>query len=95
MLTKTRVIFLTNVILGIWSMIPSAAERAASKLEVDDMQTPAKGKGSPTSENSGEQNWEMKTVKPTVTPYTPRTLAFNTLDRQLPLRAESHGARFA
>jgi hypothetical protein len=76
-------------------MIPSAAERAASKLEVDDMQTTAKGKGSPTSENSGEQNWEMKTVKPTVTPYTPRTLAFNTLDRQLPLRAESHGARFA
>jgi len=76
-------------------MIPSATERAASKLDVDDMQA-SKGKGSPTSENSGEQNWEMKSVpKPAVTPYTPRTLAFNTLDRQLPLRAESHGARFA
>jgi len=92
------VIFLVNTVLGIWSMIPSASERATFKIEIDDMQT-TKGKrpsDSPTSDNSGEQNWEMKSVpKPTVTPYTPRTLAFNTLDRQLPLRAESHGARFA
>ncbi|TVY59082.1 hypothetical protein LCER1_G000700 [Lachnellula cervina] len=92
------VIFVVNTVQGIWSMIPSASERAASKLEIDDMQT-SKGKGasdSPTSDNSGEQNWEMKShPKSTLTPYTPRTMAFNTLDRQLPLRAESHGARFA
>ncbi|TVY18427.1 hypothetical protein LARI1_G004659 [Lachnellula arida] len=92
------VIFVINTAQGIWSMIPSAAERAASKLDIDDMQT-SKGKGasdSPTSFNSGEQNWEMKShPKSTLTPYTPRTMAFNTLDRQLPLRAESHGARFA
>lgn len=79
-------------------MIPTAAERAASKIEIDDMQT-TKGKraaDSPTSDHSGEPNWELKSKsKATTTPYTPRTLAFNTLDRQLPLRAESHGARFA
>lgn len=94
-------IFFLNVILGIYSMIPSAAERAANKLGVDDMQTSSKkGKGfysdSPASDRSAEQNWEMKSVpKTTVAPYTPRTLAFNTLDRQLPLRAEGHGARFS
>lgn len=91
-------IFFLNLVLSIWSMIPSAAERAASKIEIDDMQT-TKGKGasdSPTSDHSGDQNWELKSPpRATATPYTPRTLAFNTLDRQLPLRAESHGARFA
>lgn len=35
-----------------------------------------------------DKEWELKSVpaKPKI-PYTPRTLAFNTLDRQLPLRA--------
>ncbi|TVY49819.1 hypothetical protein LOCC1_G000456 [Lachnellula occidentalis] len=92
------VLFLVNTIQGIWSMIPSASERALSKIEIDDMQS-SKGKGasdSPASDYYREQNWEMKShPKASSTPYTPRTLAFNTLDRQLPLRAENHGARFA
>ncbi len=74
-------------------MIPSATERAASKVEVDDMQMT---KGSPVSDNNSVNNsdkeWEMKNVpKPASVPYTPRTLAFNTLDRQLPLRAQGEG----
>ncbi|PBP15274.1 hypothetical protein BUE80_DR013994, partial [Diplocarpon rosae] len=52
-------IFLFNLILGIWSMIPSVMERAADKVEVDDMQMT---KGSPTSDNSSETEWEMKSV---------------------------------
>jgi len=77
-------IFFFNMVLGIYSLIPTAAMRASSKLEVDEMQ------GSPTSDNSSHRDWEMKRV-PTATaaqmqPFTPRTLAFNTLDRQLPLR---------
>ncbi|KAE9368501.1 hypothetical protein N431DRAFT_347795 [Stipitochalara longipes BDJ] len=79
--------FFLNLILGIYSLIPTAEQRAASKIGLDDMQT----KHSPLSDNS-DREWEMKRVLPThatpATPYTPRTLAFNTLDRQLPLRAQ-------
>lgn len=77
-------LFLMNTILGICSMMPSKADRLASKLEVDDMQ-----KSSPSSDNSDRQ-WELKGLRTTTqpkTPYTPRTMAFHTLDRQLPLRS--------
>ena len=81
-------LFLVNMGLAIWSCIPTAAQRAASKIEYDDDQV---SKGSPTSDHSDRhRQWEMKSVAratPAV-PYTPRTLAFNTLDRQLPLRAQ-------
>ena len=86
-LTLPRATFLLNLLLGIWSLIPTASQRAANKIGLDDMQT----KHSPLSDNS-DREWEMKRVLPThatpATPYTPRTLAFNTLDRQLPLRAQ-------
>lgn len=76
-------IFFLNFALGIWSMIPSAGERAASKMEIDEMQLD----DSPVSPRSGKA-WEMTTPpKQPAVPYTPRTLAFNTLDRQLPLRS--------
>jgi len=86
--------FLLNLALGIWSLIPTAAQRAAGKYGIDDMQT----KHSPLSDNS-DREWEMKRVFPTVQatpaqPYTPRTLAFNTLDRQLPLRAAADKGRW-
>lgn len=88
-----RATFFLNLLLGIWSLIPTAAQRAASKIGIDDMQT----KHSPLSDNS-DREWEMKRVLPThatpATPYTPRTLAFNTLDRQLPLRAQEGKGRW-
>jgi len=78
-------IFFLNLLLGIWSMWPTAAMRAAHKIEVDDMQMT---KDSPASDRS-DHVWEMKSVPKTQpTPFTPRTLAFNTLDRQLPLRSQ-------
>ncbi|KAH8597564.1 hypothetical protein B0O99DRAFT_617689 [Bisporella sp. PMI_857] len=90
------VVFFANMALGIWSMIPTAAERAADKMDVDDMQMT--NDDSPASYRSTEKAWEMKAVplKAQTTPYTPRTLAFNTLDRQLPLRAQpQENPRFA
>jgi len=79
-------IFLINLVLGIWSMVPTKAMREARKTPVDDLEI------SPSSDNSGEKLWEMKSVPRTPAsfkqPYTPRTLAFNTLDRQLPLRSQ-------
>jgi hypothetical protein len=88
-----RVTFLLNLLLGIWSLIPTAAQRAANKYGLDDMQS----KHSPTSDHS-DREWEMKRVKVQATPaqpYTPRTLAFNTLDRQLPLRAAADKGRWS
>ncbi|KAH8813262.1 hypothetical protein F5884DRAFT_820874 [Xylogone sp. PMI_703] len=77
-------IFFFNMLLGIWSLIPSAAERAARKLDTDDMQMD----NSPVSENNKE--WEMRTPAAAAKqPFTPRTLAFHTLDRQLPLRSQA------
>lgn len=83
-------VFLANMALAIYSLIPTAAQRAASKIEYDEDQV---SKDSPTSDHSDRnRQWEMKSVATAratpVVPYTPRTLAFNTLDRQLPLRAQ-------
>jgi len=84
-------IFFINLLLGIWSMIPTAEQKAAHKIEVDDMQM---DKDSPVSSHSSDKNWELKPV-PRIQqiPYTPRTLAFNTLDRQLPLRDQGQATR--
>jgi len=87
------------MLFGIWSMFPTAAERANSKIEIDDMQSAPKSRfgrnkngvnvqDSPVSDSKSDKEWEMQRVQATPkVPYTPRTLAFNTLDRQLPLRA--------
>lgn len=50
---------------------------------------------SPYSEDAGEKLWELRNIQqptPAFSPYTPRTLAFNTLDRQLPLREKEQYA---
>lgn len=92
-LTISSAIFLVNFALAVWALIPTAAQRAASKVEFDDMQMSA---DSPVSDTS-KKEWEMTSVtRPVNTvPYTPRTLAFNTLDRQLPLRAQQSQGRWA
>jgi hypothetical protein len=71
------------MIYSIWSLIPTAAQRAANKVDVDDMQM----KGGNNSDNNSESKFEMN-VRANAVPFTPRTLAFNTLDRQLPLRSQ-------
>jgi len=80
-------IFLLNLVLGIWSLIPTKEQREAQKTEVDELND------SPSSAHSGEKLWEMRSVPGTAStmkqPFTPRTLAFHTLDRQLPLRDKS------
>lgn len=77
-----RAIFTANLVLSIWSMIPTKAMKEARNSSKEEEMSPA-------SETSGEKLWEMRNMPqptPTFQPYTPRTLAFNTLDRQLPLR---------
>jgi len=85
------VTFFANLVLSIWSLFPSAGQRAAARYQVDEMQL----KGSPTSEDNSDKEWEMGRVRANPkTPFTPRTLAFNTLDRQLPLRAGQDSSRW-
>ncbi|KAF4632566.1 hypothetical protein G7Y89_g5564 [Cudoniella acicularis] len=85
-------VFFANFALGVWSMIPSAAQRAADRMEIDDMQSEAKMTG---AGNESDSNLEMKHVqKAAAVPYTPRTLAFHTLDRKLPLRSDNPKPRF-
>jgi len=82
------VVFLLNLILGIWSVIPTKEQREANKTGIDEL-----NKDSPSSEHSGEKSWETTSVSSTEStmkhPFTPRTLAFNTLERKLPLRANA------
>jgi len=92
------IIFALNVALGIYSLIPTAAMRLAASTEIDDL-AQVEGKNhnhSPVSDDSGlgrrDKNWEMSRLtafrQPPLSaqPYTPRTLAFNTLERKLPFR---------
>ena len=82
-LTPIRsVIILVNLGLTIWALIPNESDRT-DVTEDDDSD------GSPTK-LKGRDNWEMQGIPPTPRtanmPYTPRTTAFNALERKLPLR---------
>ncbi|KFY26062.1 hypothetical protein V491_01480 [Pseudogymnoascus sp. VKM F-3775] len=82
-------VFAFSIALSIWSMIPTEEMKEARKLKKEEEAQ------SPYPENAGEKLWElrnMQTPAPTFQPYTPRTLAFNTLDRQLPLREKEQFA---
>jgi hypothetical protein len=71
-------------------MIPTAEQKEKRRRQKEDEQTFA---DSPDFEDPGEKAWPMQHVQsvprtPTAAsqPFTPRTLAFQTLDRKLPLR---------
>lgn len=72
-------IYLANFGLALWSMLPN--KKASSEEEDVDENSSS---GPPTT----DKQWEMAPVTPrtTATPFTPRTQAFHTLDRKLPLR---------
>ncbi|KXJ91292.1 hypothetical protein Micbo1qcDRAFT_233821 [Microdochium bolleyi] len=73
-----------NLGYGIYSMLPNELDNVVQ--DSDDEDSPSYGKGGAAS----SKVWEMSAIPPTprtaTMPYTPRTMAFNTLDRKLPLR---------
>ncbi|KAJ4271601.1 hypothetical protein NW762_000305 [Fusarium torreyae] len=80
-------IYLFNLGFSIYSMLPNKINDIPDEDEEDG--------GSTTSEPKEGGVWEMHNMKtPSIRamPYTPRTQAFHTLDRQLPLR--SHQNRY-
>lgn len=83
-----------NTILGIHSLIPSRLERSVNALDLEDNIESANkaGKRVKTTDSPDSQRpWEMQNMQqstdPSKQPFTPRTMAFKSLDRQLPLRA--------
>lgn len=77
-------LYLCNLGLAIWAMLPNKELDLGYDSDDDDDESGPRGGGH-------DKQWEMQAVKgagPSVTtvPFTPRTQAFHTLDRKLPLR---------
>jgi hypothetical protein len=72
-------VYLGNLVLSIWAMIPNENDRLPDS---DDEEEP--------TDKLPTRNWEMQSIAspglPQNTPFTPRTQAFHTLERKLPLR---------
>jgi len=79
------VIYLVNFGLTVWAMMPNKADKKPVINDSDD-----EDEGSPTYLKQKGSSWEMhgipRTPRTATVPYTPRTMAFNTLERKLPLR---------
>lgn len=77
------VVCLVNFGLTVWALLPNERDKQENPADSDDESSPTalKGKG---------PSWEMhgipRTPRTATLPYTPRTMAFNTLERKLPLR---------
>ncbi|KAI0473666.1 hypothetical protein GGR56DRAFT_648494 [Xylariaceae sp. FL0804] len=73
-------VVLVNLGLNIWAMIPNENDKRDDDSDEE---------ASPSSLKKGRE-WEMQSIPPTprtgTVPFTPRTQAFNTLERRLPLR---------
>jgi hypothetical protein len=77
-------IYAFNLAFSIYAMLPNKINDVSDDDDEED--------GSTTSEPKGGV-WEMHNMKtPSIRamPYTPRTQAFHTLDRQLPLRSQQN-----
>jgi hypothetical protein len=79
-------LYVVNLGLTIWAMLPT--DKKKGNYESDDEEETTQ------TAHAGNSHWEMHGVPPTprtaaggAVPFTPRTMAFNTLDRKLPLRS--------
>jgi hypothetical protein len=78
-------LYLCNLGLAVWAMLPN---KELDNVDSDDEESgPISAPAS-----TGDKQWEMTTPGGSTVPFTPRTQAFRTLDRQLPLR---QGSRFS
>lgn len=73
--------------MSVWSMLPNPANDVKDEDDEDE-----DDEQSSTSDNGREKGWELKGLRSPasprsgMTPFTPRTQAFHTLDGRLPLR---------
>lgn len=78
-------LYVLNLGFSLYAMWPN---------KINDMHDDEDDEGSDSSEPKDGGHWEMHNMKSSVTvqamPYTPRTQAFHTLDRRLPLRSQQN-----
>lgn len=79
------VVTLVNLGLNIWAMLPNERDKRDWDSDDEDDDEPLSA-----SRSKKGTAWEMQSIPPTprtgLMPYTPRTTAFNTLDRKNPAR---------
>jgi hypothetical protein len=79
-------LYVFNLVITIWSFVPNELDKRSKDVDSDEESH------SPASLKRGSNRWELnnlpKTPRTVTVPYTPRTMAFNTLDRKLPLRSQ-------
>ncbi|KAI1378671.1 hypothetical protein F4677DRAFT_443157 [Hypoxylon crocopeplum] len=79
-------VYVVNIGLTVWAMLPNAANDVVEEDE-DETSSPAALKKGGTWEMHGAPQTPRTGAVP-FTPYTPRTMAFNTLERKLPMRSQ-------
>lgn len=85
-LQLSSMVYVINLAFAIWAMWPNKKLNDVDENDNDSLAEP---------EPKGQLRMEMQSIgmkSPTSmrsTPFTPRTQAFNTLDRQLPLRQQA------
>lgn len=81
---------LVNLGITVWALLPN--ERDKRDWDSDDEEDEPLGAGAGGGSGRKGSAWEMQSIPPTprtgLMPYTPRTTAFNTLDRKNPPRPQ-------
>ncbi|EFY87722.1 hypothetical protein MAC_06208 [Metarhizium acridum CQMa 102] len=84
------VVYVLNLGFALYAMWPNP---------INDVDEDDEDRESTSSDPKERSTWEMQSMKSPVSvresPFTPRTQAFHTLDRQLPLRQPKQAQRFA
>lgn len=79
-----RMLYLLNLGFAAYAMWPNKANDVTDDEDEGEM----------SADSKDARKWEMQSMKSPLSaramPYTPRTQAFHTLDRQLPLRAQQN-----
>ncbi|KAI1827798.1 hypothetical protein F4861DRAFT_491275 [Xylaria intraflava] len=80
------VVALVNLGLNIWAMLPNERDKRDWDSDDEDEDEPV------SRNNKNGSSWEMHPIPPTpranLLPYTPRTMAFNTLDKKTSARQQ-------
>ncbi|KFG78007.1 hypothetical protein MANI_015076 [Metarhizium anisopliae] len=84
------VVYVLNLGFALYAMWPNP---------MNDVDEDDEDRESTSSDPKERSTWEMQSMKSPVSmresPFTPRTQAFHTLDRQLPLRQQKQGQQYA
>lgn len=83
-------LFLVSLGIAVYTSLPNKWDKVGD--DEDEEAAAGRSNGSSPVDPKEAREWEMRDMKgpstPRAVPYTPRTMAFHTLDRKLPLRQQ-------